>query len=785
MKNCILLLLCCLYVPGFAQSPKKVVVSGYVLDLESGEPLIGASVAELYSQQGAYTNHFGFFSIPMPPAAQYCLLFRYGGYKEKKTCLSTLTDTLIKVYLPFHASTDTVLIEAAQRLAPELGKLQISTTTIEKLPILLGEKDVLKSLQILPGIKMGAEGSAGLHVRGGSPDQNLILLDDVPLYYVNHLAGLFSLFDPGALSQATVYKGIFPAAYHGRTASIIDLRMKEGNKRKHKHYLSLGLMSLKARTEGPIKPDTASYLFSGRLSNILPVTLASNLLNKDGFATTYYFYDLYGKVNYQLNSKDKLQLSLYAGEDKLKFGEKTPGFKGQLIQKWGNQLAALRWSRIWGSSLFSNLTIATTRFFYDTKGQSAVLEAQEVVEQNELFLSTGISDLIAKMDIEWAASPRHFFKMGIKYIPHTFRPAYLKLHEQDVESGTENHVQLGNKQLKTTSLSVYAEDEIKLFHAWILRMGAAISTYQSGEKKYLYPEPRLSLHWAPGESLRLQLAYAYMVQYLHLLSNSRLGLPTDVWVPATAKVPPQYAHQWSAGASWQFPASLSLNIEAYYKTLGGLNTYLEGSNLLTATDEWENALALQGKGEAYGLEILLEKNSGATTGWFGYTFAVSTRQFDQINNGKPFPYNYDRRHEVSLLLLHRFHQNLSLSALWTLSSGRPFTFATSVYDLRSYDPTTWRGVSEPDESRPHFFQAEYYTARNNIRLPTYHRLDLSLQFYRQRAFGERTFTVGVYNIYSRKNPYMYFYRRELQGDDGLKQVSLFPFLPYINFAWTF
>lgn len=766
----------------WGQSTDQITISGFVRDAETKEPLMSVQLTEENKTYGAFSNSFGFFSLQLSPSQTPCFVVSFPGYERQKVCLDDESTFPLQIELSKERLLDTVTITDYQSQVrnPQMSLITMSPEVIEKLPALLGETDVMKALQLMPGIKMGSEGSTGLHVRGGSPDQNLMLLDDVPLYYVSHLAGLFSLFDPEALSKVNVYKGAFPARYGGRSSSVVDMRMKEGNKVKKKHGISFSPVSLKGYTEGPLLADKSSYFASARVSNFLPFSLVGNAVSADDFNAGYYFYDVYGKIAYELSEQDKVHVSVYGGEDNFYLSQNTDKIKSRISRVWGNRLGAVRWNRIWGKRVFSNLSLARTQFYYDTRSLNRFQEGGEVLRRSRMKLETGIADWIGKIDVDFYASDRQHIRFGANYTLHGFQPGYLTLLDTGEVLSSNLDVAFGDKWIRTNEFNLYVEDEIYLSNALQFNTGIAFASYQTGAAVYTSLQPRFSGRWLMSERLSLKAGYARMVQPLHLLTNSLLSMPTDVWVPATERVAPQKADQWSLGAALQLSPTLELSVEAYTKTMQDLIAYKEGSNLLNASADWENAVWTEGRGEGYGVEVLIEKKVGATTGWLGYTYAKQDLRFEQINKGAAFPYNYERRHEFALVLLHTFNKRISFSGIWNISSGRPFTSASGFYGVNAYSPSWWRdaGGFPPD-----FYNAEYYSSRNNSRFPAYHRLDFSLAFTKKKKKHTRIFSMGLYNAYNQKNPFLFLYLDEGQGEVELKKFTLFPLLP--NISWKF
>ncbi|MEM7657017.1 MAG: TonB-dependent receptor [Bacteroidota bacterium] len=767
---------------GLAQS---VQVSGYVKDANSGEPLLEASVSVASANIGTWTNKAGYFHLSLPQSQSHQLLFSYAGYQSQTLEIAMVHDTLLSVSL-FAQVLDTVTISAAP-FSPHhtLSMVEIPIAHIQQMPALFGETDVLKAFQLMPGVQGGTEGAAGLYVRGGSPDQNLILLDDVPLYYVNHAGGFISLFDADALGHVRMYKGSFPARYGGRLSSVLDLRIKEGNKQAWNKQLSLGILSTKLLVEGPIRQDTSALLVSGRFSNLGPLSWGLFQLATEANTQAWYtFYDLYAQYSQVASLNDRLYFSMYMGRDGLTSQVRST-FSDDLRTErsvsrggigWGNQMAAFRWQHLYHPRLFHHLTLAFTRFNYETVGRTQMYDVSAgntLINDARFRTASGIQDWVLKLDYEYFPTPNWEVKFGGAIHQHTFRPGVVSFQTQGRDAS------LGARVIPSWEGNLYGEVEGSIGSRLRMNVGAHASAYYVDQKTYASLQPRVFLQYRLSDQWRWEASYASMQQYLHLLTQSNIGLPSDLWVPATGSVPPQQAHQWGTGLGWEWPGShgLRLQLEGFYKTMTGLIDYREGGSVQSLQSGWEQQIESGGHGTVTGVEFLIQKQRGATTGWVGYTLSWNQRQFPNLNEGKAFPFAYDRRHVIQFSGNHTFSPRFSLSMNWVYMSGRPLTFALGRFPTIAFPQT-------PNE--PVFFTAGLYQERNALRMPDYHRFDLSLVWTKSLPKGERQVSLGAYNLYNRQNPFFFFfYQPTNQADPELSQFTLFPLLPFLSWRRQF
>ncbi len=776
-----------------ANVPTRVTLSGYVTEASSKESLIGANVFERSSRSGTTTNAYGFYSVTLPTRQDsITLVYSYVGYAPQTITLLPRQDTLLNITLKDDALLDEVVVSALAEEIQEVTQMSAISVPIEQIkaaPALLGEVDVLKTLQLLPGVQSGNEGTSGLYVRGGGPDQNLILLDGVPVYNASHLFGFFSVFNADAINNVQLIKGGFPARYGGRLSSVIDINLKEGNMKEFHGEGSIGLIASKLTLEGPIIKDKTSFIVSGRrtYADLIarPIIQASA---PEGEEQTlgYYFYDLNAKINHRFSDRDRLFLSAYLGDDHFysRFVHQdeangTLKSEDQIGLNWGNITSALRWNHVFGPKLFANTTLTYSRYRFSTtqKYNYEYLddEQQKVSDQGTQQYLSSIKDYAAKLDFDYIPSPRHYVRFGANATHHTFRPGVLNVRYQngdEVEQGT----QLGSQATEAVETAAYVEDDWEITNRVKLNVGLHVSGFQVEDALYTSWQPRLAGRFLLNNQLSLKASYVQMAQFIHLLTNSGVGLPTDLWVPATSRIRPQQSHQWALGAARTWKQGYEVSLEGYYKTMSNLIEYKEGASFMNVNRDWQDKVAT-GDGRSYGAELLVQKKQGRTTGWLGYTLSWSNRQFDALNFGRRFPYKYDRRHDIGLAVMHQWKERVEVSFAWVFGTGNTITLPTAIYD-RQGDTFDFNTDS----------QLYSYGERNGHRMRAYHRLDASITFRKPTRWGERAWVFGVYNAYSRRNPFYLYYTEFYSNFDEagqFRQVSLFPIIPSVSYRFNF
>ena len=780
----------CLFVfSSFFGQAKNVTLSGFIYEQGSKEALIAVTVFTAGGAYGTTSNDYGFYSLTLPEGT-YDVVFDYVGYNQQIVTLALDSNYSFTAYLvPQGNRLTTTEIELKKR-EKESDKVQMSSVDIpikqiKEIPALFGEKDVLKVIQLLPGVQSGSEGQSGLYVRGGGPDQNLIILDGATVYNAQHLFGFFSLFNGDALRSVELIKGGFPARYGGRLSSVIDMNMKDGNKEKTTGEVGVGIISSKGILEGPLAKGKGSYILSGRRTYVDALMQPFILATSDGKSSGgYFFYDFNAKANYQINKKNKVYVSGYFGRDKFYFNEKYgENFKEQTKTNfgWGNATGTFRWNHVIGPKVFVN-----TSLIYSTYNLGiAAKEEQADTTLFELRYGSGIRDYSFKQDFDYYLNNRHKIKFGYVATHHKFTPSALVLTDNYDSSRINDEV-----NFNAIETGLYVEDEVKFNSKLKGLIGLRLSSFHVDGADYINPEPRIALAYTLAKNLSAKLSYATMNQYIHLLSSSGVGLPTDLWVPATQKVKPQSSSQIAGGLAKDFKKpQISITVEGYYKTMSNIIAYKEGASFLqieAAVDgeakqvSWEDNVTT-GKGVSYGTELLLQKKYGKFTGWLGYTLSWTKHTFDSINNGKSFYARYDRRHDISVVGQYKINDRMTLSANWVYGTGNAITLPISTFRLDNHNLFT--------NASGFWTNGQQYTERNGFQMKAYHRADIGLQIKKVKPKGVRTIEFSAYNLYSRKNPFYYYIGTERRFDPNskqvLKQVSLFPILPSISWNYTF
>ncbi len=762
-------------------------ISGYIYEASSKESLIGASIYNQETQQGTSTNIYGFYSLSLPEGQQN-LQYSYLGYNNVDTLINLVKNVEINIYLEEGMQLEEVTIVASDDQSRFIHDSKMSTNTIDlasikSLPALLGERDVLKILQLMPGVQSGTEGSSGLYVRGGGPDQNLVLLDGVPVYNANHLFGFLSTFNGDAIKNVELTKGGYPARYGERLSSIIDIRMKEGNMKALKGNLSLGLVSGKFSLEGPIVKDKTSFIISARRTwlDLLTTPIQKGPRNpdpttKDVSAISYNFYDVNLKINHKFSDKNRLYLSFYGGDDEFKDEWDRYYSQGQFNIGWGNKIAAIRWNQQLSPKLFGNTTLSYTQYNYRSINENSLIENLEVQEQQSFETTSQIKDLTARYDLDFVPSSKHYIKTGLSFTSHNFTPTVNTL---SIQEASENPVIVanGDNSLNVPSLSAYIEDDLSLNQHISINGGIRFALFLPEETNYLSIQPRLSVAYKLSSAASLKASISKMTQFVHLLTSPGLGLPTDLWVPSTNSIKPENAWQAALGYHQQLADGFYLNIEGFAKQMDNLLEYKTGFSVFSNSESWEDKVTI-GTGKSVGTEILLEKKTGKTTGWIGYTLSSTTRQFDELNKGNPFPYKYDRRHDLSLTLMHSFSDRFDIGAVWIYGTGHAYSLGTTRYLAPS------SGQADGDYLGGTGL-VSYLPQKNNLRAPAYHRLDLSINLHKEVKLGQRTWSLGFYNAYNRLNPFLFFIENNEEGDLQLKKLSILPIIPFFSYSIDF
>ncbi len=796
-----------LLLPMFAFAQQRYTISGTISDRSSGEALIGATVQELKSKKGATTNTFGFYSLTLPAGDSVFISVSYVGYKPLiyKTKLKENTTSNLSLEEASVLGEVEIVAERYERIEDraQMSRIDVPIDQIKNIPALMGEKDVMRALQLLPGVSGGGEGQSGIYVRGGGPDQNLILLDGVPVYNASHLFGFFSVFNADAIKDVSLIKGGFPARYGGRLSSVIEINMKEGNENEFHGEGSIGIIASKLTLEGPLKKGRSSFIVSARRTYI---DVLARPLIKAGFRSNtgsegvagYFFDDVNAKINYRLSNKDRLYLSYYGGSDKfyLRFSDKASS-NGVLLYNdkfstglgWGNRTAALRWNHIYTPKLFSNTTLTYSRYRFETGfgSENVTYNTAGKVESSDKFdlnYLSGIIDWAGKIDFDYIPNPTHYLRFGASAIVHTFQPGQFKslinsVSPQDTFKQETNFIE---PNIYATEFAIYGEDDWKITDRLRVNTGLHFSGFAQKGKPYLSLQPRINARYLFDQGFSLKAGFSTMQQYIHLLTNETIGLPTDLWLPSTEKIKPQRSWQAALGAAKTLDKGYECSIEVFYKEMTNVIAFNEGASAFQFQG-WENRVS-QGKGTAYGAEFFVQKKKGKFTGWVGYTLSWAWREFDNINFGERYPYKFDRRHDFEVTGAYRLNKRIQFAATWVYATGNAVTFANSRY----VGPSPYGSFGDN-----FIYEAEHTPQRNNFRMPSYHRLDFGVDFTKKKKRYERTWSVGAYNGYSRANPFFLFRdTQRVNNPDGtvtskpvLKKAALFPIIPYINWSFKF
>jgi len=772
-------------------------ISGTVTAQSSGETLISATVYDMLSGKGALTNAQGRYSLTLPKG-KVVLRVSYVGFQTIFDTIDLQANKELNIKMESSTQLHIVTVTAdriSSHKSSQMSAIDIPVDNIKAVPVLFGETDVLKALQLLPGVQSGTEGMSGIYVRGGGPDQNLFLLDGVPLYNVNHLGGFFSAFNADAIKNVTLYKGSFPAHFGGRLSSVLDITTNDGNDKRLHGNVMVGAVAAKVNLEGPLYKDKTTFNVSYRRTYfdllMQPAIMAIGAMEGGRFNAGYYFYDLNAKVTHRFSSRSRLIGSWYSGDDKIyariRESYSYAGGNAEDILKlgynWGNLVGSLRWNYEISPKLFMNLTGAYTRYRNNISIN---------MEENDYYYSTvdnykaemsyksGIRDITAKVDFDYQPNPDHTVKFGGDYIFHIFRPDVTGTKYEENYGGNVSTFDtiLGESRVHAGEMSLFVEDDWNINDAFKLNGGVNLTGFAVQGKFYPSLQPRLSGRWLLSDDLSIKAGYAYMTQYMHQLSNSSISLPTDLWVPVTKRIEPMYAHQVAAGLFYNLKGLVDLSAELYYKKMKNMLEYKDGASFMGSSTGWEDKVFM-GDGWSYGLELLAQRTIGELTGWIGYTISRTMRQFDRegqtINNGEPFPAKYDRRHDLSIMVSYKPNKNFDCSAAWVFSSGNVGTLSQQEF----IDPTTGQTIS-------------YIENRNNFRMPAYHRLDVGVNFHKEKKRGVRTWSLSVYNLYNRKNPFMVYEKSNMHSvvngvhyPSALVQLSIFPIIPSVSYSFKF
>ncbi len=759
----------------------KHTISGFVYDESTGEKLINANVYNLNTLKGTATNQDGFYSLTLEEDSVN-LVFSYVGFHSVSAVFMLDANFIYSVNLKSNLSLPLFTINSKPdnntQFKPD--EYRLNANTLKQFPVLFGETDIIKSLQLLPGVSAGNDGTTGLNIRGGGPDQNLILLDDVPVYNPSHIYGFFSIFNSDVVKDVTLVKGGMSSRYGGRLSSVIDVRTIDGNTKKINCQFSIGILASKFTMNGPItKNKKTTFVLSGRRSylDVLNSLTQSNYFQNQfsPIYSSYYFYDVNGKINHRFNAKHQLSLTYYKGIDnsfiknsfKAKDPEKIVTEKDDQNLFWGNKLASLRYNHVISPKLFGWFLVSYSKYNFGNESHYAYTEKNDTqaleTKYNYRFISI-IRDWNAMYNIDYKPISWLNIKSGTGFVFHQFA--------REVSSSSStivNSIPLTKESINSIEFNAYSDVYIKFHRKLSSTIGAHYAQFNLLSTQYSRVQPRVNINYKPHKHLLIHASYATSMQFLHLLTNATAGLPIDLWLPSTNRIKPEFSDIASFGMSYS-KGKFLFNIEGFNKNMNNLIEYKEQANYIGKDNNWEDKVTT-GRGWAYGLESLIEKRTGKTTGWLSYTYSWNYRQFDAINAGKIFPYKYDRRHNLALVVNRKFNEKFEGTMTWVFTTGANTTLPIQVYYVNS-------GIS-PENA------VYVYGDRNAFKFPNYHRMDLCLNYKKERPNFTRVWSIGVYNAYNRLNAFYVTPAYNKSGDRTLQLVSLFPILPNISYKFTF
>jgi hypothetical protein len=759
---------------------KTFTISGIVSEIGSKEKIIDAYVYDSLQNYVTRTNAQGYFSLTIPKDSIVLKVSRV-GYKPFSIALNHNKDVRLNVTLS-PVNTEKVVVKRNKKLNYLIGdETRINIRVVEKLPSLFGETDILKSLQLYPGVQSVSEGTSGILVRGGSPDQNLILLDGIPVYNASHLYGLYSIFNSDAVKKVSMSKGGFSVKNTGRLSSVIDIRTKDGNKEKLGVEGSLGLVSSKLLLEGPIKKGRTSFLVSGRRTymDLFGAPLLAGFDDDvQDFVAGYYFYDVNGKVHHRINKNTYLSLIGYHGVDrtfiKNSFSLRTPEnkIKEKDVQDltWENNLWSLQLNKYISKKWYGNLSAVYSNYVINNNSTYEYTVKDGSRKKEDYFkydYYTGIRDVSLMGNLEWKPNRKHDVGMGFAATWHNFNPG-LTIFSSKIDGSKQKSIS-GSGDEDAGEATIYIEDDMKIAKGLFLRSGLNVTSFILSEKSYFGVQERLNMRFYLNRFLLFNATWSNSKQFIHFLPNSTIGLPTDIWLPSTENIAPENAQQVSAGVQYN-RSRYSFGIEGYYKEVDNIIEYKDGVNFIGSSSDWESKIEV-GRGKAYGVETRIGKEKGRATGWVSYTLAWSNRTFANINNGKTFPFRFDRRHDISAVFNYRFSDKKFLSVTWVYGSGNPITLPIARY--AAYP------VSNPVND------VFVYGERNGYRMKDFHKLDIVYNLKTKNRYGEGVWSFGLYNAYNRLNPFFITTGYNDDNERVYKQVSIFPVLPSINYKLKF
>mgnify|MGYP003289699602 CR=1 FL=1 len=793
-------------------------ISGTIIDNATGETLIGATVLDTRSGKGTTTNVNGRYTLTLKDKTA-SLRITYVGYEPIYDSMQLSGNITRNYKLKPSVQLQEVKITARRINSVESARLSAVEMPVEQLkavPVLFGEADILKAIQLLPGVQSGNEGTGGMYVRGGGPDENLFLLDGIPLYNVNHLGGFFSAFNADAVKNVTLYKGSFPARFGGRLSSVLDVTTNNGNDKQIHGNASIGLISAKINVEGPIVKEKTTFCFSARrtYADKLLAPLVTKLATDDNGKTKlqagYYFYDLNAKVTHKFSDNSRLYATFYSGDDDVYTKVRTESSLAEdtyldFRNNWGNLIGGLRWNYVIGPKLFMNLTTSYTQY---TNRMKVGIEKIAHLDDGSDQLSTingdyvsSIRELTGRLDFSYAPNTAHNIQFGAYATRHWLRPNVSSgsvdyFDQIQMNDPLQMEIEMQDDSIRANQYVLFAEDDWAINDAVKINFGLHASGFHVQNTLYPSLQPRISGRLLLGENLSIKAGYAYMSQYMHLLSTTSVSMPTDLWVPSTDRIRPMTANQVAASVCYDMPLVAEFSVEGYYKYMNNLIEYKDGATSFGTSQGWEN-LVCMGDGWTYGVEFLAQRNFGNLTGWIAYTWSRTTHLFNrpdnELNNGNPFPAKYDRRHDLSIVLTYKFNEKYDVSATWVFCTGNTATLAMEKYPIASDDPEDYYDGTHSSSNLSHI------SSRNNYRMPNYHRADVSFNMHRTFRLKQsnsdgsprkirRTINLSVYNLYNHANPYLTYTSSQFtyQGySRALVQLSIFPILPSVAYTLYF
>ena len=774
---------------------RKFTISGYVTDGTSSETLIGANIIESRRSTGTATNPFGFYTLTLPEGEAE-LSFSFLGYETCHNHFELNKDTVLNIRLDTNNRLAEVVVYSDKREtgieSTAMGANEIPMQQIRHTPSILGEADLLKTIQLMPGVQAGMEGFSGMYVRGGGPDQNLVMLDGIPVYNADHFLGVFSIFTPEAIKNTTLFKSSFPARYGGRLSSIVDVRTNDGDMHRYHGAFSIGMLTDKVHIEGPIWKGRTSFSFSARA---IPTVFFKNLIvDKDDYYSdkyNYYFYDINAKVNHKFSDRSRLFVGFYRGKDHFHYDSHDNGgygyqdpesqtfYRDDSKLNWGNTIAYVRWNHVFSNRLFGNATLS-----YNNYRMSLNQDMEDTYfYRNKLYnryyyfseFQSGIRDWSARMNFDYTPLPQHHIKFGTEYIHHTFRPGVSTAKLQDTEAGVVQADTLYNmsnsRAMHGQEISIYGEDNFNLNDRLSLNAGVRASLFHTQGKSYYSVQPRISARYDLGNGFSTKASYSCMAQYVHLLSSTPFSMPTDLWVPITKEVRPMYSNQYSLGGYYAGLPGWQFSVEGYYKQMRNILEYQDGISFFGSSTNWEEKVEM-GEGRAFGLEVMVQKTLGKTTGWMAYTWSKTDHRFPNgtISQGEWFPYKYDRRHNISLCFNHKFSERIDVGASWIFNTGGCITV-----------PEQQTTILKPDGTMD---ETGFISHRNNYRLPANHRLNLGVNFNKKTKHGMRTWNISVYNAYNAMNPNLVYSERK-NDRTAITKLTILPCIPSVTYTYRF